>query len=386
GFQTSPWAAALANGTNAAILDYDDNTFRAQSHLSGSLVTAALALAEARGLGGQAVLEAYLVGFEAACKIGQGVLPGQYFGGRHSTGTLGVMAATATCAKLLGLDARETATAFGIAASCAGAVRANMGTMTKGLHTGLAASSGILAVSLAARGFDARQDILEATYGYAHTTVKDDSSRVELIGEGWGNPWDVIDPGMGIKFQPSGTMSHCAARCAMELSIRHDLRPEDVEAIVCRTTRESMDIGSYGVPNTASQAMYSTPWAVAVALADRKTGLAQFSPERVQDPAVRALAARVQMVVHPDLAEITDLHDVPAAEVVVTLKDGRSLSQFRRRPIGYPGGEPWTDEMLEEKFREAAGLSLSSERVERAMALLRRFDQRSDVRELTALL
>jgi 2-methylcitrate dehydratase PrpD len=132
--------------------------------------------------------------------------------------------------------------------------------------------------------------------------------------------------------------------------------------------------------------MYSNRWAVAVALIDRKHGLAQFSPERVQDPAARALAASVEVSVHPDLINITDFHDVAAAEVVVTLKDGRTFSQFQRRPLGYPGGEPWTDALLGEKFRETASLSLSPDRVDQAMELLERFEELPDLHELAGIL
>lgn len=387
GFRTSAFAAAMANGTNAAILDYDDNSFRGIGHFSGSLVTSVLALGEARGSSGRELLEAYIVGFEATNKIGQGLQPGQILGGRHSTGALGVMGSTAACAKLLRLDAHQTALAFGIAASCAGTVRANAsGVMTKGLHTGLAASQAILAASLAAEGFTARPDIIETRDGYAHVTVKDSSYRLEEIGKGWGDPWDFIDPGVGIKLQPSGTISHCAGECARRLAALHDIRPDDIESVACRTTPYALDVGGFGVPASAAEAMYSNCWAVAVALTDRKHGLAQFSPERVQDPAVRALAARVEMSVHPDQTNVTDFHDVAAAEVSVTLKDGRTFSQFQRRPLGYPGGEPWTDEVLSEKFRETASLSLPPDRVEQAMELLRRIEQLPDVHELTDVL
>lgn len=386
GFKTSPWAAALANGTAAATLDYDDNTWRGLGHFSGPNVSASLALGEARGLSGRAVLEAHIVGFETANKLGRGLQPGQYFGGRHASGTLGVMSATAACAKLLGLDGHTTAVAFGIAASAAGAIRGNFGTMTKGLHTGMAASNAIMAALLAADGFTARSDILEATYGYAHTTVKDDSYRLDDIGKNWGNPWDFIDVGVGIKFQPSGSMSFCAGQLAQELAVEHDIRPEEIESISCKTSSISLDIGRYKVPGDANEAQYSIPWAIAVALTDHKRGLAQFSAERVKDPAVLALCARVDVSLHPDLVTLPEIHDLAACELTVTMKDGRKLAKFQRRPKGYPGGEPWTDAMLNEKFREAAGLSLPPDQVEQALILLRRIEELPDVRELTDVL
>jgi 2-methylcitrate dehydratase PrpD len=380
GFRTSPWAAALANGTAAATLEYDDNSWRGVGHFSGPNVTAALALAEAQALSGRDVLLAHIVGFETANKLGVALQPGQYFGGRHATGTLGVMGATASCAKLLGLDARTTAMAFGIAASAASAIRGNFGTMTKGLHTGMAASNAIMAALLAADGFTARPDIIETAYGYAQTTVKDDSYRLDEIGRDWGNPWEFA--WAGLKFQPTGSMSFCAGPAAEKLATEHDLKPEEIEAVFCRTSKVAIDIGRYHVPEDANEAQYSIPWAVAVALTDRRRGLAQFSAERIKDPVVRELCSKVEMSVHPDLEGLDDIHDLAAAEVTVVTKDGRRLSEFRWRPIGYPGGEPWTDEMLEEKFREAAGLALPPGDVERAWGMLRRVEELSDIREL----
>lgn len=386
GFQTSPWAAALANGTSAATLDYDDNTWRGLGHFSGPNVSAILALAEARGLSGRAVLEAHVIGFETANKIGRGLQPGQYMGGRHASGTIGVLSATAACTKLLGLDTATTAVSLGIAASAAGALRGNFGTMTKGFHSGMAASNAIMAASLAADGFTARPDIIEITYGFADTTVRDSSYRLEEIGEDWGNPWDFVQPGAGIKFQPSGSMSFCAAQVAMELAIEHNIRPEEIESVSCRTSALAMELGHFEVPRDVNEAQYSIPWAVAVAITDRKRGLAQFSADRIKDAKVLALTKKVEMSLHPDLATLVDIHDLAACDLAVTMKDGRQFSKFQRRPMGYPGGEPWTAAMLDEKFRETASLALAPHAVEQAMTMLRDIEGIHDIRELTAVL
>jgi len=386
GFQTSPWAAALVNGTSAATLDYDDNTWRGLGHFSGPNVSAILAMAEARGLSGQAVLEAHVIGFEAANKIGRGLQPGQYMSGRHASGTIGVLSATAACVKLLGLDSATTAVALGIAASASGAIRGNFGTMTKGFHSGMAASNAIMAASLAADGFTARPDILEITYGFADTTVRDGSYRLDEIGEDWGNPWDFVEPGAGIKFQPSGSMSFCAAQVAMELAIEHDIRPEEVESVSCRTSALAMELGHFKVPRDVNEAQYSIAWAVAVAIADRKRGLAQFSQDRIKDSRVLALTKKVGLSLHPDLATLADIHDLAACELSITMKDGRQFSKFQRRPLGYPGGEPWSAAMLEGKFREAASLALPLSAVEQSMTMLRDIETIGDIRELMAVL
>jgi 2-methylcitrate dehydratase PrpD len=386
GLRTSPWAAALANGTAGATLDYDDTTWHGMGHFSAPHLAALLALGEQRGVSGAALLEAHAIAFEAANKIGGALQPGQYLSGKHSTGTIGVLGATAGCAKLLDLDVPTTAMALGIAASSAGAIRGNFGTMTKGFHSGMAASNAVMCSLLAETGFTARLDTIETPHGFAATTVKDDSHRLDEVGLNWGNPWDVISPGLGIKFQPSGTMSFSLGQLAVELATENDIDVRSIESIHCRMTALAMELGSHRDPRNTNEAQYSNTWAVAVSLTDRKRGLAQFSDDRVKDEKVLALARKVHISLHPDLDPLSDRKDIAACELTVVMNDGRRWTKFQRRPKGYPGGEPWTADMLDEKFRDAARMSLSHDKVELARRMLREIESIADVRELTAVI
>lgn len=384
--RTSSFLAALANGTAAAILDYDDNSWR-MLHPSGCVVPAVLALGEELGSTGTEALEAYMVGYEATGKIALGV-PKLYWRGRHTTGTLGVLGATAACAKLLRLDVEQTATALGIAASCAGALRGNHGTMAKGLHSGQAAADGLLAACLAGEGFTARQDILECTYGLAHASLPDGEYDLEAFGAGWGEPWEFLEPdaGPGIKFIPSGTTSFCAAECAVEIANRHHPNPDDIAAVDWRTTPVSLDIARYGVPEDRNQAFYSVPWAIAAGLIDGRVGLSQYDADRISDPRRLALCAKVKLSLHPDLKKTTDPSQSVAGELVVRLKDGTEHRHMRLRPRAYPRGEPWTRDQLVTKYREAARRVLPAERAEASIPLASDLRSLSNVRDLTALL
>ncbi|MBI3967195.1 MAG: MmgE/PrpD family protein, partial [Chloroflexi bacterium] len=356
--RVSPFMAALANGTSAAILDYDDTSWRAIAHVSGSIVPAVFALGEERRVSGRAAFEAYVIGFETTAKIGRGVALGLQRVGRHSTGAIGIFGATAACTKLLDLDQQRVAMALGIAASCSGSLRANMGTMTKGLHSGLAAANAVMSASLAAEGFTGRLDILERKYGFAEASIPTGLYQLDEIGRDFANPWDFVDPGVGIKLSPSGTIGFCAGECAMEIATRHDLDPALIETLEFRTTPEALDIHRHDVPDNPNEAYYCIGWSIAVGLVDRKTGLAQFSPERVRDPFLRELCGKVRLSQHPDFPAVVDPNDMVAGELVVGLKDGRELRHFRRRPRAYPGGEPWTRDQLLGKYREAAGRAL----------------------------
>ena len=141
--------AALANGTAAHALDYDDMCFVSLAHPSAPLVAAALAAAEAAGASGRALLDAYVVGFEIEARLGRAMNPRHYQRGWHCTSTLGTIGAAAAAARLLGLDATARGHALAIAASEASGLKENFGTMVKPLHAGLAARNGVLAARLA---------------------------------------------------------------------------------------------------------------------------------------------------------------------------------------------------------------------------------------------
>ena len=382
--KTSPAMAALANGTAAAILSYEDTNWHALGHPGGSLVPALLALAEDIGATGQAFLEAYVAGHEAMGKVGTAMAKGMYANGWHTTGVLGAFAAAAACSRLLGLDADKTASALGIAASGAGGLRSGMGTMTLGLHSGDAAAHGLMAAWLADRDFSGPTDAFEHTCGVAAAYVPGFSPDFASALTHWGRPWDLLDDsdGVGIKLIPAATTGFCAAECAMILAERHAIDPARVTAIEWRTTPLALEIARYGVPKTRNEAMFSTGWAIAMGLIDRRVGLTQFMTERLDDPLAKRLTGLARLAAHPEFRDLPS-SDTAAGELTITLDDGRVLRHTRRRPRGYPGGEPWTRAQLQEKFLEAARCSLSQERASAALAELERLADLPDVRTLT---
>ena len=160
-------SAALVNGTIGHLADYDDVSHALMGHPSGVLVPALLAVAERRGSGGRAVLDAYWAGLRVALAVAAGFdLPAHYRRGWHSTGTVGPLAATAAVARLCGLDVRAAQRALGLAASFAAGSRQNFGTTTKALHVGRAAELAITAVELVATGATADPGQLEGPFGY----------------------------------------------------------------------------------------------------------------------------------------------------------------------------------------------------------------------------
>ena len=193
--------AALVNGTFGHALDFDDVLSMMPAHPSAVIIAAVLASLNGQRVSGRALIEAYALGVEVGGKIGVGITNEHYQRGFHATGSLALFSALAALIKLHGLDVATARQAFGIAGSMASGLRRNFGTMTKPLHTGLAARSALTAFRLAVSGFTAAPDIFEAKAGFfaAYGTAR---LRPGGHGRGLGRPFVVADPGLALKKFP----------------------------------------------------------------------------------------------------------------------------------------------------------------------------------------
>src|SRR3954469_25290955 len=131
--------AAFVNAVASNLLDYDDTHLDTVIHPAAPVAPPLFALAEQRGLSGAAVLHAFLLGGEVACRIGNAVSPGHYARGWHITSTCGAFGAAAACSKLFGLSGKQTANALGIAASQSSGLVENLPTAAKNVSVGSAA-------------------------------------------------------------------------------------------------------------------------------------------------------------------------------------------------------------------------------------------------------
>jgi 2-methylcitrate dehydratase PrpD len=125
----------------------------------------------------------------------------------------------------------------------------------------------------------------------------------------------------------------------------------------------------------------SLPFSLAVAMIDGEAGIAQFTPERLRDPAVLAIAERIHAYAHPDLAsakagDLTSYMDLRT-------RDGR---HYQERLVSYRGhpDNPMSDQEMEAKFRRCAGRRLSEARVAAASEAIWGLDKLTDLEPLLA--
>ena len=353
--RTDALSAALLNGIASHVLDFDDTHEATLIHPGGPVLAAAAALAEWRETSGEALLRATVLGVDAACRIGQAVLPSHYAMGWHITGSAGVFGAAVAAGSLLGLDAEGLSWALGLAATQPTGLREMFGSMTKSFHPGRAAQSGLLAALLAERGYTSSLSALEAKRGWA-AAVSRDWAPVPLI-EGLGERWEI----MGNTYKPfaCGLVVHPVIDGCLTLRDQYGFDPAHVTGVALRVHPLVLELTGKRAPQTGLDGKFSVYHAAAVALRTGQAGETSFSDAAVQDAKTIALRARVT-------AEVDEALVPEAAIVRVALADGRVLEE---RVAHARGSLEWplSDAALDAKFLELARLRLPPER---AAALL----------------
>jgi 2-methylcitrate dehydratase PrpD len=386
-FTSSPMNAALVNGVLVHVLDFDEVVLRRANHPTNVLLPTVMAMGEFVGASGRAVLEAFAIGCEVSTKLGaigdlDEIETTLDHNGWHVEGVAGAIGAAAAAGKLLGLDATKLGHALGMAVSEASGVQANFGTSTKSLHCGLAAMHGVLAGILARDGLTANPNAIEAKGGfltaYRHNTAVDVD---EFIGR-LGNPFDVIDPGLGLKFYPCGSALHTAIDLTVELTRANNLVPSDVESIHVSWPGLPKDkLAGFSTPSTGLEAKFSLPYVVAVAVAFGAPTLEHFTDAAVTDPIVRGL---MPLVTNSTNEKATRDASRPAT-VTIRLTDGRELRAHADHAKGHPDN-PMSPAELDSKFNSCSRDYYSSAERVFLIQSVRDLDQFDDCTDLFSLL
>jgi 2-methylcitrate dehydratase PrpD len=323
--------AALANGLLVNAADNDDTHKRALLHVGSVVVPAALAVCEARGLGGPELIVAVVAGYEVAVRVGMAVMPSHYRFW-HSTATNGTFGAAAAAARAMALDAGAVRTALGFAGTQAAGLNTffETGDDTKSLHPGKAGLNGVLAARLAALGATSPPTILEHPKGYLAAYSAE--PKPSLLTDGLGSRWEILEN--GFKFYPSILASHSPIGATLELVGRHAIAPERIRRITNHTYGTVKSHFSSKDVETSMAARLSVPYCIAVAAVDRELTQRQFRPERFRDTLVRRVLDRTEIVVDPGLDALYP--EKFPARVVIEMEDGQRFEAS----VMYPKGDP----------------------------------------------
>jgi 2-methylcitrate dehydratase PrpD len=372
--------AAFANGLFAHALDFDDwDAFIHVGHPTSMLIGAALSLGENIGASGKDLLKSYVLGMEVICKLAANS-PNMQDRGFHSTPVFGSLGAAVACASLLKLEPAKLKAALGVAASAAGGIHRQQGSMVKPFHAGNAARNGAEAALLAQAGFTADAAILEAPRGFCDTFFGPGTCNYEKMIENLGAPYFLESPGMGLKWHPCSAPQFLAADAALHLKHEHSIRAEDVANIEVSIPPLRYQRHYAAEVKTGLRGKFAINYVVALCILDGKLELATFTDEKVNQPKVQEALGKVHVICDESIPE-----PGPYCPVTVALKNGMRHSFTARIAKGDPRN-PMTENEVMEKFRGNARSAISAEQAEKLIAALRSLESLQNVGEVTRFL
>ena len=368
-----PLHASLMNGISSHVEDYDDTTPKNYSHTSSPVASALFAFASANRVRGRDFVEAFILGFEAASRVGNAVYPAHYDVGWHMTGTIGVFGAAAAIGRVIGLSAQEMVWALGLAATQSAGLREMFGSMGKAFHPGRSAQNGYAAALLAKEGFTAGERGIEGPRGFANVMAA--SRDLSKITSRLGVDFDLREN--TYKPFPCGIVNHPTIDGCIQIHDEERPDPASIAAVRLRVAPLVIDLCNQQNITRGLQGKFSVYHGAAVGLVRGKAGLREYTDEAVNDPQVKRVREATTAVGDPAVTE-----DQSAVEV--ELADGRRLTRFVEQSLGNIH-RPLTDRQLEEKFRDQAVLVLPAQDVESLIQSCWRIAQLDDVRDLVTL-
>ncbi|MBV8681485.1 MAG: MmgE/PrpD family protein [Caulobacteraceae bacterium] len=363
--------AVLINGAMGHALDFDD-VIMPMGHPTVPVAPVVFALGQARRASGADVLVAFIAGVEAECRVARLMGPSHYAKGWHSTATCGTFGATVAACRLMGVEGEALTHALGLAGTQAAGLKSVFGTMSKPLHPGRAAQSGLLAARLAAKGFTSDVDILASPQGFAATQSTATNPEGGLAPRE--TPWvaDAL-----FKYHAACYLTHDSIEAAAQLRAEDEVRPDQVEHVRVRVPPGHLGVCNILEPATGLECKFSLRMTTALAIAGEDT----FQESLFSD----ATAQRADLLALRDRVEVDPSMTGHGCEVTVTLRDGRTVSR-----IG-DVSQPLRDlqlqqERLERKFRSVTASVLSSAAADEVIARCRSLEAEPDLTALFGVL
>jgi 2-methylcitrate dehydratase PrpD len=346
GTLTSARMAALINGTASHTAEFDDIFRDAIYHPGSPIISAAVAVAQAKGSNGDQLMRAIIAGYEISTRIGSAVAPAHYRFW-HPTGTVGTFGAAAAVSVLLDLDAIRTAHALATSGTFAAALQQAFlsDAMSKPLHAGRAAEAGVTAALMAREGVTGALDILEGESGFGAAMANKPD-------------WDAAFADIGMHFNITrmtfknhGCCGHIfsAIDATLALCASHQIKAADIESIRIEAYQVSLDVTGRLTATTPFEARFCLRYGVAIGVISGRVRTEAFFPECINDPQVVQLMKKIDLVEDPSLT--AKFPRQRAARAIITTVHGQRYEYLQEHRHGDPE-DPLTDAELADKFME----------------------------------
>ena len=386
GDKTNALLAAIANGTMAHAMEFDDTHNESIAHISNSVITTTLTLGEQLGMNGERAIVAIAGANEIACRLGV-VAPGALHKvGYHATGVIGTMSAAYAASRVLGLNIEQARNAIGIAGSQAAGIMEcwSDGTWSKFLHPGLAAHNGIIAANLAKCAFTGPATVLEGRFGLYHSHIQDDRKFdfARMAGK-LGEKWESRD--ISFKPYPTAHFIHSFLDALLFLVRTAGLKASNVKKITCPIAHYMIPIVCEPVeeklkPATDWHGRVSLQYSLAEALYHGRLDGRGYAPESLHNPAILDLAKKIEYRLDPAAPG----HEQFKGWVIVETNDGQVLERVEMFNRG-SSSLPMSVDDIKAKFRDNASFMLKPDRIEKVVECVDRLERITNVGELVTL-
>ena len=371
--RTDPERATFVNTTFSGSIDADDVHVGSMLHPGCIVISAALAVGEARGASGERILAAIAAGYENMIRIGLSLQPSHFRRGFQSTATCGGFGAAtaAACLMFEGPDrAERIAETLGLVASFRGGLTQfyHSGSTVKRIHAAHAAGEGVHAALLAAAGFSGPADILEGKDGFARAYA--DGHDFDKGLSGLGEQWRLLE--VAIKPHASSARVLSAIEATASLCTEHGLTIEDIDTIRVGIPKVIQGRLTVNEPKDIQAAQMSLPFCMAMVLKQGRAVPEGFTlniddfETTLADPSVMAISSRVSCELDDDAERVSTEQSV-GAKVTFQLKNGKVVECFIDAPKGSVS-RPFTMDDHVARFRAELARRFDAARVDALQA------------------
>ncbi|MGD8760873.1 MAG: MmgE/PrpD family protein [Desulfobacteraceae bacterium] len=357
--------AAFANSIMASDLDADDGHRGAMGHPGAAVVTASLAVGEKDKLNGKSLLEAIVVGYEIAIRMG--IIANKHHKTRYmGSGNWVSFGVAAAAVKLMKMGKEKCLNALGICD--AHTPKAPMEWMFSGSYPmikeaiGWGAFSGVTSAMLANSG-------MRGTF----SVHNDEKYNLNTLGK------EFEFEKVYFKQHSCCRYTHPAINGVLWLKNNKKFKNEEIAKINIGTFDFALNLKSRK-PKSIQEAEYSVPFTVGAALAYGQVGPTEICEQKLQDNKILTLANKVELHLDADIQKQFPTHTL--ARVEVELTDGSSIT-MDPFPLKGDHRNPLTQEELEDKFRRFSASRLKDVQLNEIISLCHKVDQLDDISSLT---
>lgn len=359
----------------AHAVEMDDVHKNAKVHAGAVIVPALLTVSSFHKVNGKDFITALVIGYEIITRIGNGINAKEHrIKGWHATGTCGTFGAAASVAKLWNFTKEEMVNALGLAGTQSSglwAFTAN-GANSKMFHAGSAAANGILSAVLVKGGLTGSNQILEAEDGGFFRSSSDKYSFDEVISN-LGERFFIIE----MTRKPYACCRSMHPPIEAALRIKNKIQDiENIEQIIVSTYEVAkMQCGFTKHPKNVSEAKFSIPYGVAVAIIDGQANIEQFTTEKLQNHKIHELASKVEIVVDKEFDDAYPDHW--GCKLTVRTKDDTYIEVIKNAK-GDPEN-PLTEKEIQQKFIDMSGDLIGFENCEKTIEQIQKLESINDV-------